>query len=238
MEGLGATREYPVINKNTGQLEMRSANEINANRGQYAPAGQGATAMSKQAIFSDLHYNIDSARKAIAALPDMDAGTRARLAFALRGTDPNSSIQAFLASTAGTQLTPQQAEAVQSLALLAENAMSLRSVAGMGQGSDELRSAILNTIPSGKTPSKEYAQGQLNKFEQVVTRLEGGVPGMGNAGRTQTTTPAATNQPAGKIRTDIPANIANGIAEGQTRMVNSPSGQIKLTKRGGKLYEE
>lgn len=186
MEGLGATREYPVINKATGQVEMRSANEINASRGNFAPAGQGATAMSKQALFSDLHYNIDTARKAIQALPDMDVGTRAALSYALRGTDPHSAIQTFLTGSVGTQLSPQQQEAVQSLALLAENAMTLRSVGGMGAGSDELRSAILATIPSGKTPSKDYAMGQLNKFEAVVRRLEGGVPKVGTLGQSNT----------------------------------------------------
>lgn len=185
MEQLGATREYPVINKSTGQLEMRSAADINSLKGNFAPAGQGAAAMSKEAIFGDLHYNIDSARKALSALPSLDTGTRAALSYALRGTDPRSSIQTFLTGSLGTNMNPQQQEAVQSLALLAENAMTLRSVAGMGQGSDELRAAILNTIPSGKSPTKDYALGQLNRFEQVVKRLESGVPGMGEVGERQ-----------------------------------------------------
>ncbi len=185
MEGLGNTREYPVINKQTGQLEMQTPTVINANRGLYAPAGGGAQAMSKAAIFQDLHYNIDTARKAIDGLQSMSPATRAALAYSLRHTDTASAMQSFLTGAVGTQLTPAQQEAVQSLALLAENAMSLRSVAGMGQGSDELRSAILATIPSAKSPSKAYALGQLDKFEQVVTRLEGGVPGMGRAGQTR-----------------------------------------------------
>ncbi len=182
MEALGQQREYPVINKSTGQLEMRNSADINASKGMYAPAGQGATAMTKQAVFSDLHYNIDTARKAISALDSMDAGTRAKLSFALRHTDPASAEQ----------------EAVQSLALLSENAMSLRSVAGMGQGSDDLRAAIQATLPSGKSPSKAYALGQLDKFENVVKRLEGGVPKMGDLGKTQSnSTTSATDTAQG-----------------------------------------
>lgn len=183
MEVLAQTREYPVINKQTGQMEMRSASDINANKGLYAPAGPAASAMGKEAVFQDLHYNIDTARKAIQGLESMDAGTRAALSYALRHTDPASSIQTFLTGAIGTRLTPQQQEAVQALALLSENALSLRSVAGMGQGSDDLRSAIQATLPSGKSPTKGYALEQLNKFEQVVKRLETGVPGVRNPGQ-------------------------------------------------------
>lgn len=179
MQIMGQNREYPVINKGTGELEMRSAAEINANKGTFAPAGQGATAMGKNAVFQDLHYNIDTARKAINDLESLDAPTRAALSYTLKHTDPRSAMQTFLSGTVGTQLNDKQQEAVQSLALLAENAMSLRSVAGMGQGSDELRAAIQATLPSGKSPSKGYALKQLDKFENVVSRLETGVPGMG-----------------------------------------------------------
>jgi hypothetical protein len=180
LEGLAQTREYPVINKNTSQMEMRSAAEINANPGTYAPAGVGAQAMGKDAIFQDIHYNINSARNAIQALDQLDAPTRAALSVMARDTDPRSAFQTFLTGSLGTQLNPQQQEAVQSLALLAENAMALRTVAGLGQGSEDLRNAIRQTIPSGKSPSKGYALGQLNKLEQVVGRLEKGVPGVIN----------------------------------------------------------
>jgi len=201
MTVMGQNREYPVINKQTGQLEMRSSADINGSPGMFAPAGPGAAALSKGAIFQDLHYNIDSTRKAIGALETMDPGTRAALSYALRGTDPKSSIQTFLTGAVGTNMNPQQQEAVMSLALLAENAMSLRSVAGMGQGSDELRAAIMNTLPSGKSPTKGYALKQLEKFESVVSRLESGVPGMqapGQAGQKKvgsTSTSAPTGGP-------------------------------------------
>lgn len=184
MEVMGQNREYPVINRQSGQLEMRNAQEINASKGTYAPAGVGAAAMGKEAVFQDLHYNIDTARKAINGLESMDAGTRAALSYALRHTDPASAFSTFLTGAAGQAMNPQQQEAVQALALLAENAMTLRGVSGMGQGSDELRQAILATIPSGKSPTKGYALGQLDKFEAVVKRLEKGVPGMGQAGGT------------------------------------------------------
>jgi hypothetical protein len=183
VEGMLQSRENPVINKRTGELELRSSDWVNSHPGLYMPAGQGASAMSKDALFQDLHYNIQTARNAINALDELNAPTRAALSFALRDTDTKSAMQTFLAGALGTQLTPQQQEAVQALALLNENAMSLRSLGGMGQGSEEMRSAIRATLPGGKSASKGYAIKQLEKFENVVNRLERGVPGTGAQGR-------------------------------------------------------
>ena len=181
VEGMQGARENPVINKQTGELELRDSAWVNSHPGMYMPAGQGATAMGKEAVFQDLHYNIQTARNAINALDSLDTPTRAALSFALRDTDPRSAMQTFLGGALGTTLTPQQQEAVQAIALLNENAMALRGVSGMGQGSDELRGAIRATLPGGKSPSKGYALGQLQKFESVVNRLEKGVPGTGRA---------------------------------------------------------
>lgn len=212
MESYGQSREYPVINKNSGQLEMRSANEINKDPGTYAPAGAGAQAMSKEAIFSDLNYNIDNARKAIVGLGNVDAPTRAALAYVLRHTDPGSAMQSFFTSTVAANLTPAQQEAVQSLALLAENAMTLRTVGGMGAGSDQVRAAILATIPGPNTPSGPYAMGQLNKLQQVVDRLHKGNPGMGAAGKTETGPPPSPGRGGPQSQPEQPP--ANLLKEG------------------------
>lgn len=178
VEGMGAMREYPVLNSQTHAMEMRSAADINANPGLYAPAGQGAQAMTKQAIFGDIHYNIQNARQAISALDEMDPQTRAQLAYALRDTDPRSSISSFLTGAVGSSMTPQQQDAVIALRNLSENALLLRSM-GMGQGSDQVRNAILATIPGPKSASKGFALKQLDQFEGVVNRLEKGVPTVG-----------------------------------------------------------
>jgi len=193
MEALGNTREIPVINTDTKQLEFRSASDINeANKikpGLYAPANPATAAMSKGAVFQDLHYNIDAARNAVGALATLDAGTRAALADQLKETDPKSAVSTFLRGAVGSQLSREQQHAVQALAQLNENAMSLRSVAGMGQGAQDLRDAIRGVLPSAKSASKEYMQEQLNNFENVVNRLETGVPGVGKPGAGATVAP-------------------------------------------------
>lgn len=225
-EGLQESRVYQVINKDTGQLEMRNAQEINGSKGLYAPAAPGAQAMGKTAIFSDIHYNIDTARKALQALDEFDPATRAKIAYYLRETHPESSIQTFLTGELGTTLTPQQAELAQALAQLSENAMSLRSVAGMGQGAQDLRDAIRSVIPSGKTPTKDYGLSQLNKFESVVSRIEKGVPGMGRAGSTQNITGEAKTY----TQADVDAAVAayTGTTPQQIEAANNAKGWKKV----------
>lgn len=210
MEGLAGSREYPVINKQTGQMEYRSATDINNNKGLYAPAGPGATAMTKEAVFQDLHYNINTARKALQNVEELDAPTRAALSYMLRESDPKSAVTTFLTGQVGQAMTPAQQELVQSLAQLAENAMSLRSIAGMGQGAQDLRDAIRSTIPSGKTPTKPYGLAQLDKFENVVSRLEKGVPTVRTGGAGEKKAPAiGTIEDGHRFKGGDPADSKN-----------------------------
>lgn len=173
VEGMMASREYPVINKQTGQLEMRNAADINRNPGLFAPSGQGSKDQNSLGVFDDIHFNVNQTRQAIDKLnTTFDTATRAQLALALRTSDPRSALGSFINSSAAKTLTPDQIDYVTALASLMENSMALRSVAGMGQGSNELREAILRALPGPTTPSKEYAQRQLKLFEGTLNRLE------------------------------------------------------------------
>lgn len=172
-------KDIGVIDKKTGDMVMASQNDINNNPGRYAPAAQGTGAMGKEAVFQDIDFNIKNTRDAIRNLKSpFDATTRAQLALALRAPDPQSSIHEFLTGTYAKTLTPDQIDYTTALASLMENAMALRGVAGMGQGSDDLRQAILRAIPGPGTPSAAYANRQLDLFQGTVNRLHTGVPGV------------------------------------------------------------
>jgi hypothetical protein len=203
--GQEESRVFPVINTETHNTEMRNAREINEHPGLYASASAGGKALTQEAVFQDLHYNIETARRAINSLDEIDAKTRAQLAYVLRHTDPTSAAQAFLTGAAGTTLTDQQQEAVQALAQLSENALTLRQIGGFGAGSDDLRAAIQATLPNAKSPTKGYMLGQLSKFENVVKRLEHGVPGLGKTAP-QAGGPA-TQPPDGQQKTATMAHV-------------------------------
>jgi hypothetical protein len=84
---------------------------------------------------------------------------------------------------------------------------------------------------------QENAYRQAQQFlDQKKSILERN--GWGKAPAAPAQAPAAAPAaPAPKLRADIPAQIAGGIAEGQTRTVNSPDGPLKLKKVGGKIYQ-
>lgn len=180
IEGMENSRMFPSIDKTTGTLAYPSAAEMNASPGRYIPATQGGTSMTKESIFSDLHFNIAQTREAIKNLKTpFTTGQAAQLAVVLRSSDPHSALDSFFHSQAGRSLTPDQVDYVTSLASLGENALAVRSIAGLGQGSDEMRAAITKTIPGPGTPTEDYANRQLALFEGTVNRLEKGVPKSG-----------------------------------------------------------
>jgi hypothetical protein len=180
VEGMLQARENPVINTQSGALELRDSEWVNSHPGLYSPAGPGMTAANKEAVFYDLHQNIDKNRDAFAALGKLDYPTRVQLAIALRSTDSKSAVSQLITSGAIGD-DPKVQDLIVSMASMKENAMLLRSM-GMGQGSDELRDAIQAIVPSGRTPSVGFANKQLDQFESIVNRLEKGVPRSGMPG--------------------------------------------------------
>jgi len=173
-------RLFNGIDTSTGQLAFVTPEMNQQNPGRYIPASQGQQSMSKEGLFRDIHFNIDQVKETINNLhTDFDATTRAQLALVLKNPHPESAMSSWLQGSAAQTLSMDQIDYVTALASLMENAMSLRSVGQMGQGSDELRSAIMRAIPGPGTPSKDYALRQLELLVGTVSRIEGGVPKSG-----------------------------------------------------------
>ena len=181
-QAYGQIREYGVINKQTGEMEMLNPEVINANRGLYAPVSGAMQTMNRSAIFKEIDYTGGQVGQAITEMGDegFSPGARAQMAYVLRSSDPRSALQSFLESDVAATMTDPQIKYVTSLVSLQESAMSLRSLAGMGQGSDQLRSAITKMLPGPGTPSKKYAERQMQLFQGEVNALRKSVPGLGD----------------------------------------------------------
>jgi len=205
---LGRIRAYNVVDTESGQMTEMNANQLadasEKTPGKFVLATQdGTKTMGKQAAVKDIQYNLDNTKAKIDALDDMDAATRAKLAVALRDTDPHSALTAFIQSGAGQTLNDKQQDAVIALNSMAENIMLLRAVQGIGgAGSDMMRNALINLVPSGKTPSKGYAQKQLSTVQRTLDQLKTGIPTVGR----QSTAPV---QPANVAKPDAapPTNL-------------------------------
>lgn len=170
------THPSPSIDRTTGNLTYATPRMIADSPDRYIPATQGSQSLSKEAVFGDIHYNVNQTREAMNNLQNgFSPQARAQIALALRSSDAHKAFAKFMDSEVAGSLTPDQVDYVTSLASLNENAMAMRSVAGMGQGSDDLRAAIMKALPGAGTPDKDYGNRQLDLFEGTLNRLEGGV---------------------------------------------------------------
>jgi hypothetical protein len=189
MLALGKVRTVNMLDTANGNRPVTiTVDELkSAPSDRYISAGGGEKALNKTALIEDIRGAINTTRESLAALKVEFTPTQAaQLSVALGGPRAGqSALDAIFASSVGKTLTPEQVDYVTSLAQLKENAMAMRSVIGAGQGSDELRQAISATIPSPRTPTRDYATKALDKFEAQIDRLARGVPEVPLRGATQ-----------------------------------------------------
>jgi hypothetical protein len=227
----------PAIDTTTGQLTLITALDNIHNPGKFIPASQGDKSMTRESVFSDIKMNSGMAREAINNLKKpFSTEQRGQLAMALSSSDPAHAWDAFWHSSIADTLTPDQVDYVTSIASIQENAMALRSVQGLGQGSDELRSAIRKMVPSGETPNPQFGNRQLDIFDAIVSRLESGVPksGVNKPNFPEVPKTKAENQ------TSVPAvqpppELLKTTPEGH--YVTSPDGKLTWQKVNGQWQE-
>ena len=188
-------RMYSVLDTQNGNMPvMVGAQELTEENhlhpGRYISAGAGQKALGQTALLEDMRGNLNQVRDVLRnpKLPEFTADQRAALSLALGNQHPTDSLLTAIGrgGVMGS-LTQEQQDYAIGMAQLIENSMAMRSVLGAGQGSDELRAAIRSTLPSARTPSKDYALRQLDAFENVLNRLGRGVPNVplkgGNEGQ-------------------------------------------------------
>jgi hypothetical protein len=205
VEAYMKTRMYGAMDASNGSLVYVTPDEIRKNPGRYAPSAPAVQAKNRQAVFNEIDTTKGFLDDAIAKLPDDAFNPEARLqiAYALRDEDPKSAWRNFLNSDVAATLTDPQIDYVTALVSMDESAMSLRSVAGMGAGSDQLRGAIFKMLPGAGTPSKAYAVRQLKIFNGELQALKTSVPIIGEPGQGGGQTP----QTKGKGTKDDPIVI-------------------------------
>ena len=182
MEILGNMREYPGSDPNTLQPTYQTPNQIKAAQAAggtgIMPGSIATGAMNKTALIEDIRGGAEQVRQSINGLSDDEFSMkdRALIAGALKSRDPRSAVTQLIGGQFKGALSDKQQEYLINQANLVENAMAMRSVLGAGQGSEDLRQAIVNTIPGATTPNRKYAIQQLDTFEKTLSRLERGIP--------------------------------------------------------------
>jgi hypothetical protein len=193
-----------IDTKNGNALRYATANEINevnaSEPGRFIPAGEGTKALNKTALIEDINGAIANTRQSMdkAIATPFSTAQLASLAYITKSSDPASAWQTFWKSEMASTLSPDQIDYLTDIAQLHENAMAMRSVLGAGQGSDDVRRAIRDTIPGMLTPGP-LAAAQLDKFEQQMARLARGVP----------TVPLKGENPSGQAKPKPPPSTAD-----------------------------
>lgn len=169
-----ATRPVQVLDED-GFMRYETAGQ--AIKEGDAGASEGTKAASRQAQVNDIKSASKHVRDILnnpGADVNFSSDQVAKLSLVMNEKDPTvfaNEMRNYAASIA----SPQQRQLVTWLGQLQERALSLRNIAGMGQGSESTRMAILNTLPSITSGNRSMALTQLDAFDNMVSNLEGGM---------------------------------------------------------------
>jgi len=155
---------------------LRNAEQINAEPDRWLPYMATQKVLDKTALMEDMMGTIRKLRETIGTIPEFDQATATQVSEMLRHTTDKEWFGANLQNAVGKTLTPEQADYIIALAQLRENSLAVRSILNAGPGSDQLRDAILATLPRAGTPNKAYALKQIDAYEQTLARLSKGMP--------------------------------------------------------------
>jgi hypothetical protein len=176
-----AFNEYRPVQAMDADGDVYYTTAKNAIEQGLAGASEGVKLKPRLAQINDIQVASTKAREAINALdrsftPDQIA----KLHMAV--TTPDDTVAQAVMTTLATQdLTDKQQDFIIWVKQLNERAMSLRNVAGMGTGAQDLRTAIRDMIPGVRSGSKQMMNKQLDAFDNQVKILKGGIAHPGKA---------------------------------------------------------
>lgn len=175
------------------QLDYGIAQTMDANGNVYwdfkknvvgqAPVSAGLILRSKDAQMKDISVASDKARSAIKSLKpgDFSPDQVLLLSKAMSEEDAGAS-HALFQNLAARAVNDEQQDFIVWINQLNERAMSLRGIAGMGQGAQDLRTAIRAMLPGLKSGNTKMMLKQLDAFDQQVRVLEQGIGKVGKPG--------------------------------------------------------
>lgn len=144
------------------------------------PFTAGFSTMSRQAQFSEMTSASSKLRTSITQLRPEDAFNATQTALlhlAMRAPDEGT-LSTIVTNLGASGLNERQQEYVTWLTQMNERLLSLRNIAGMGQGAQDLRNAIQATLPNIASGQKSFALKKLDAVDQQIAMLYRGVPRM------------------------------------------------------------
>ena len=176
-ESFAKTRVQVVYDANNDYApRIRTIEQIVKEPNRWLPYMATQKALDKTALLNDMDRTIQNVKTSLAKLQPFNNITAGQFAEMVRRNEPKEVVGPWVQFNIGRTLTTDQASYLIDLLQLRENSLALRSVLNAGPGSDQLRDAILQTLPNSQSPNKEYALMQLVKYEETLQSLGQGVP--------------------------------------------------------------
>lgn len=173
-QSYGRNRPVQVVDTWNGNRPVTvSAGEAEDNPERYATQSGAERSLPKEALINDIRTSAENVKSNLSVL-DSKGLDRATLAAAL--ANPASTAQAYMQALPRGALDDKGQQFVTDLFNLREQAMALRSVLGMGAGSEDMRNAIIATLPGVASPSSKFGTKQIDNLLKVLDRLERGIP--------------------------------------------------------------
>jgi hypothetical protein len=153
-------------------------------------AAQGGKNLSRTKQIEDIDFSSKKLREAVNNIDrPFSPAQIAKMEIALKASD-DTVANAEMQAVANSQLTDKQQDFVLWVKHLNERAMSLRNIAGQGQGAQDTRDAIRALLPGAATGDIKLMLKMMDAFDNQTRILKSGIPKPGGAPKDGATKPA------------------------------------------------
>ena len=160
-----------VTDTQTGEVREVSAMEMAKEPGRYTGASEQEKVSARDAVHESLTTNFKALEKSLDKLPNgLDTETQATLKLAMRSPDPGL-FETLIVNKIKQGAPDEVLQYLTNMKAMQEDVMVLRSVGGMGAGSDTMRNAMVALIPGPGTSSVKEAKMQIGAAKRTTEAL-------------------------------------------------------------------
>jgi hypothetical protein len=162
-----------------------------------AGGSEGTKLTTRESQMTDIEFSSKKEREAITNLDKKFTPAQIAKLYLILHSDDETLVKTESSALAADDLTDKQMDFVVWTGHLNERAMSLRTVAGMGQGAQDLRNAIRGILPGLRSGNNKLMMKQLDAFDNQTAILHKGIPKAGRSSPGDKKTPGFKQNPDG-----------------------------------------
>jgi hypothetical protein len=171
-----ANTPIAVTDNETGESTYATMLDVARNPSKYVQPGESEKIGARDAVHRSLKVNFSALGKDLENLPNgLDTETQAIIAAALK-TDDSGILGTLLVNKIKQGAPDEVLHLITDIKAMQEDILVLRTVGGMGQGSDMMRSAMIRIIPGAGSSSVKEAKMQMEAAQRTSESLFKGRP--------------------------------------------------------------